>query len=174
MIYFGPYRYHYSDMPVLSEKSPFYMQGLCFACTRCSACCRFESGYVFLSGKDVSLLGEALSMAKKEFIETYCRWIPSGNGVYQLSLKEKSNYDCIFWMPDKDPSLKGGCSVYNSRPLQCRAFPFWSSVVCNKKSWEMTARDCPGINHGVLHSRDSIEKWLALRKTEPIITRGDL
>jgi len=130
---------------------------------------------VFLSGKDVSLLVAALNMGYNDFRDTFCRWIPSENGTEKLSLKEKSNYDCVFWGPE--PAVEDrqgperGCSVYESRPLQCRAFPFWSSVVNSRENWEMTAKDCPGVNRGTLHSRDSIEKWLALRQKEPIISR---
>ena len=139
-----------------------------FSCVRCSACCRFEPGYVFLSGKDISLLRSALNMETGEFIKAYCRWIPSGeNGKFQLSLREKSNNDCIFWKQEK------GCSVYSARPLQCRAFPFWSSVVDSKKNWEMAAHSCPGMNQGMVHSADSIQKWLAMRINEPIISRGE-
>ena len=161
------------------EKSPFYINGLYFSCSRCSACCRYESGYVFLSKKDMSGLAAALNMKNNEFIETYCRWIPSSNSAYQLALKEKSNYDCIFWSNtlstefQPESPVKGGCSVYQARPLQCRAFPFWSSVVCDIKSWNFTAGDCPGMGRGNLHTRDSIEKWLALRQNEPIMTKGD-
>ena len=150
------------------EKSPFYAQGLRFSCVRCSACCRFESGYVFLSGKDTSLLSNALNMGEKEFIGVYCRWIPADNGDYMLSLREKSDRDCIFW---SDASV-GGCSVYDSRPLQCRAFPFWESVLNDKSSWEMTAMGCPGMDSGTHHSQDSIEKWLAARQKEPIMSKG--
>ena len=148
------------------ESSLFYAQGLRFSCIRCSACCRFDSGFVFLSEKDVSLLGTTLNMGYKEFIETYCRWVLSENRVFQLSLKEKSNYDCIFWVQDKN------CSVYNARPQQCRAFPFWASIVSDESSWEMTAKCCPGMDKGSLNSVDSIEKWLAIRENEPIISRS--
>ena len=96
----------------IPQKRPYYAGGLRFSCARCSACCRYESGYVFLSGKDVSLLGDSLNIEYKEFTETYCRWIPSENETERLSLKEKSNYDCIFW------NKKENCSVYETRPLQ--------------------------------------------------------
>jgi len=158
------------------EKSPFYAKGLNFSCKRCSACCRYESGYVFLSWKDVSLLGTALNMGNEEFIKKHCRWIPSVNNSYQLSLKEKSNYDCIFWDSNQvsdESDIAGGCSVYKARPLQCRAFPFWSSILYSKKNWNLTARECPGIGRWPLHSRDSIEKWLAQRKNEPIMSKGE-
>ena len=150
----------------MPQNSPFYAQGLRFSCIRCSSCCRYDSGYVFLSGKDASLLGAALNMGYREFTETFCRWVPSANGTEQLSLKEKSNNDCIFWVAE------GGCSVYETRPLQCRAFPFWSSVVSSRKNWEITAADCPGVDRGMLHSRDSIENWLVQRENEPIISRS--
>ena len=160
-----------------SGKNSFYANGLLFSCTRCSACCRYESGYVFLSERDLALLGKVLNMEHKEFMKTYCRWIPSGDGTYQLSLKEKSNYDCIFWTPESQESAnsgrKGGCSVYEARPLQCRAFPFWSSVVRSEESWNINAETCPGMGRGTLHSADSIEKWLALRQNEPIIFRNE-
>ena len=153
-------------MTAMARKSTFYSQGLCFTCTRCSACCRYESGYVFLSKKDVSLLGAALDREYGNFIEAFCRWIPAENDTERLSLREKPNFDCIFW------AAEGGCSVYKARPLQCRAFPFWASVLNSKESWEAAAADCPGMGQGGLHSFESIEKWLAQRQNEPIISRG--
>ena len=61
--------------------------------------------------------------------------------------------------------------MYEKRPLQCRLFPFWESIVKTKSSWDMTARDCPGMNQGTLHSEDSIEKMLSMRQSEAIISR---
>ena len=177
-------------MQQTAEISPFYAQGLRFSCTRCSSCCRFEKGYVFLSQKDASKLAASLNMDYNNFIERYCRWIPSMNGgqnrKLELSLKEKSNYDCIFWTPELSTSPQGGlygtvsgvpnegCQVYESRPLQCRSFPFWQSVLSNKGSWEMTSKDCPGMGRGVHFSQDSIKKWLAMRHNEPIISRNSV
>ena len=152
----------------MAKKLPFYSRGLRFSCTRCSDCCRHESGFVFMSMKDVSMLASALKMESREFVRAYCRWIPSVNGTEELSLKEKSDLDCIFWA--KTPVE--GCSVYAARPLQCRSFPFWPSVVHDKDSWEYVAWDCPGMGKGSLHSGESIEKWLALRQNEPIIFRN--
>ena len=88
-------------------------------------------------------------------------------GRFELSLKEKRNYDCIFWSQKYD----GGCLVYESRPLQCRTFPFWVSVMSDKNSWERTALDCPGMNKGTFYSQDSIKNLLAMRQIEPIILK---
>jgi len=143
------------------ENKPFYAQGLCFSCTRCSECCRLGPGYVFLSEKDMELLAKGLKMKYTVLMEKFCRWVPFPGGV-QLSLKEKPGFDCIFW--------QDGCSVYNYRPLQCRTFPFWDSTLSSKKAWESLS--CSGAGKGMLHSREYIEDCLAQRKAEPIIRRG--
>ncbi len=142
----------------------FYDEGLHFTCQQCSSCCRYDPGFVFLSQNDVDLLANALEMTYNTFIEVYCRWIPFGDGVEKLSLRELSNNDCIFW---KD----GGCTVYASRPLQCRTFPFWHSVLGSKNAWEGTSETCPGMGKGALHSKDEIQKRLLERESEPVIER---
>ncbi|MDR2760152.1 MAG: YkgJ family cysteine cluster protein [Spirochaetaceae bacterium] len=144
-------------------EQPFYSSGLYFSCTRCSACCRYDPGYVFLSKKDVEILAAELKMDYSEFIEVYCRWVPQGGGPDRLSLKEKSNYDCVFW--------KDGCSVYKGRPLQCRNFPFWYSILASFETWKIAAESCPGIGKGNHHNMDYIESCLAQGRAESIITR---
>jgi Fe-S-cluster containining protein len=107
-----------------------------------------------------------------EFIEGYCRWVPNldggGRRSRKLSLKEKANYDCIFW--------KNGCSVYEARPLQCRTFPFWPSMLESSQSWAASsaAMSCPGMGKGTLHPMEEIEAILARQQAEPVITREGL
>ena len=155
--------YRYFDTTVAKpKKDAFYGEGLRFSCTRCSACCRHEPGYVFLSKNDLKLLAEALKMNYNDIVENYCRWVSSPDGEKQLSLREKPGFDCIFW--------QDGCTVYNARPLQCRTFPFWKSTLSSKKAWENQI--CPGIGNGTLHRAEYIENCLAERDAEPVLTRG--
>jgi Fe-S-cluster containining protein len=142
---------------------PFYVEGLRFSCTQCSSCCRHESGYVFLAEKDVKLLAAECQMDYIGFVETYCRWIPAEAGMERLSLKEKSNFDCIFW--------KGGCAVYDARPLQCRAFPFWPSILASAGAWKIAAGACPGMGQGAFHSGAEIEALLAAQEMSPVLKR---
>jgi len=144
--------------------APFYAKGLNFSCKRCSACCRYEAGFVYLCEKDMERLAEHLEMDKSGFIKTYCRWVADTQGEEVLSLKEKYNFDCIFW--------KSGCTVYQARPLQCRTFPFWESVVSSAGNWEMAASGCPGINSGELHTEKAIGEYLKLHAGQPIINKG--
>ncbi len=142
----------------------FYEEGLFFACRQCSSCCRYDPGFVFLSEKDVHLLADSLEMTYDEFVQVYCRWIPFGDRMEKLSLKELSNYDCIFWK-------NGGCTVYPSRPLQCRTFPFWQSVLDSEAAWNGIKEDCPGIGQGSFHSKDEIKVLLVKRESEPVLER---
>ena len=142
-------------------KNCFYEEGLRFECTRCSSCCRFDPGYVFLSYRDLDSMTGAEGMERDEFLKHYCRAVYI-NGVYRLSLKEKKNFDCIFWEED-------GCRLYEARPLQCRSFPFWRDYLKTVETWNHLESSCPGINHGSIHSKEEIEEWLKLREQEPLI-----
>ena len=145
----------------INDDKAFYSEGLRFSCTRCSSCCRHEPGYVFLSETDVKLLAKALKIAYTGVMQKYCRWVPAPGGGKQLSLKEKPSFDCILW--------QNGCSVYQYRPLQCRTFPFWQSVMSTREAWD--GLSCPGAGKGTLHSKEHIESCLAQRIAEPVITR---
>ena len=139
----------------------FYASGLKFSCKRCSSCCRYDSGFVFLSEKDLEKLTAELKMDSNGFIKAYCRWV---TGLYEpesLSLREKSNKDCIFW--------DSGCTVYEARPLQCRTFPFWESILSSSEAWEVAATGCPGMNSGALHSEKTINEYIKMRACQPVI-----
>lgn len=79
-------------------------------------------------------------MSKRAFRSAYTRRVKGFT-----SLKEKENYDCIFY--DKSR----GCTVYEVRPKQCRTWPFWRGVVHSRERWEQETLHCPGMNHGKLH-----------------------
>jgi Fe-S-cluster containining protein len=152
--------------------NPFYADGLRFSCTACSTCCRYEPGYVFLSSDDTAVLSALKEVSPEMFIKMYCRWVfwPDGNSGTEerLSLRERTDAenhsrDCIFW--------RGACTVYEARPLQCRTYPFWSSLLASQAVWQENMRDCPGIGRGEWHSADEIETLLALERRHNILTR---
>jgi len=147
---------------------PFYAEGLKFSCTRCSSCCRHESGYVYLSENDLSRLANEFGMDYTAFVNTWCRWIPFTQGRERLSLKEKSNFDCIFWNSSEGGN---GCTVYHVRPLQCRTFPFWDYILCSPQAWKNAGKGCAGIDRGELHGREKIERLVSQMEEEPVIER---
>ena len=152
------------------EDGFFYSAGLRFSCARCSTCCRKESGFVYLSENDLSALAQELQMEYADFVNMWCRWVPFERGRERLSLREKSNYDCIFWKSGS--AGDDGCSVYNVRPLQCRTFPFWDYVLGSQQAWTNAGKDCPGIGSGEYHEAEKIKNLLRLQEEELIIERN--
>ncbi|GHV16682.1 zinc/iron-chelating domain-containing protein [Spirochaetia bacterium] len=115
---------------------------------------------MFLSKRDTGLLAAEFDLTPDEFVKVYCRWVPS-EGAPRLSLKEKSNYDCIFW--------DSGCSVYEKRPIQCITFPFWASNLRSAAAWDGAAQYCPGMGKGELHPAEYIESCVS--RHQAVITQ---
>ncbi len=140
---------------------PFWNQGLRFGCTRCSACCTGEPGYVFLSADDLSRLLSGLGLDFPTFYSRYCRFVDMGE-YHALSLKERSDHSCIFWG-------EAGCEVYETRPIQCSTYPFWSSILESPSSWTEESKSCPGMNSGRTWEREEIEEALVARRARGLI-----
>ena len=119
----------------------YEQNGLMFSCNQCSDCCRKPPALVLLSGTDLERLAKWAGVTEEQFTLMYCRWIPLDDGYDYLSLREKKNYDCIFWN-------NGGCEAYTARPVQCSTYPFWTEILASPKSWQEEAKECPGINEG--------------------------
>ena len=141
---------------------PFYADGLCFSCVRCSRCCSHEPGYVYLSKKDLEKLLHWSGLDTHSFIEKYCRWVPYYSCDEKvLSLKEKPDFSCI--LEDR------GCSAYQERPIQCVTYPFWNFILKDKSNWKIESRSCPGIDRGKLHLQEEIEEaMLRHRNNSPL------
>jgi Fe-S-cluster containining protein len=95
-----------------------------------------------------------LQLPLSQFEELYCRRDAFFAKEKFSVLKEKANYDCVFW--------KDGCTVYDARPLQCKTFPFWQSNLDSAASWKSAAKDCPGIDCGRLYSAEEISRLQVL------------
>ncbi|MDR0383107.1 MAG: YkgJ family cysteine cluster protein [Spirochaetaceae bacterium] len=143
------------------DMEPFYRDGLRFSCKRCSFCCRAGPGFVFLSRTDAESIAKSLDMRLREFIQAYCRWV-EWDGGKRLSLKEKASLDCVFW--------KDGCSIYETRPVQCKTYPFWASMLGSEEEWRDMTSGCPGAGSGELLSREYIEASAKLDNGTEIMT----
>ena len=115
-----------------------------FSCLRCSSCCRHESGFVYLSRADLTKLCEYCTLEEAQFVALYCRWTPYEDAKLALCLKEKHNFDCVFYADEA-----GGCSVYGARPVQCQTYPFWTGLTGSAQAWQDEAKRCPGIAEGL-------------------------
>lgn len=139
--------------------APFWNSGLRFECARCSACCRHEPGFVFLSANDLERLLAWSGLAFGVFFDTFIKTVDIGTG-YALSLKETKENDCVLWK-------ETGCTAYEARPVQCSTYPFWHGVLQTPEDWNREALDCPGIGKGATISGDAIGERLWQRRANP-------
>ena len=133
------------------SQTPWYRDGLAFECTRCGSCCTGAPGYVWVDEHEIGRLAEALGRSLDEFGAGYLRRVGD-----RLSLIERPGGDCIFW------DRTAGCTVYESRPTQCRTWPFWPENLESPAAWRGAAAGCPGIGRGPHFDVVQIERAASL------------
>ena len=121
---------------MLKQKSKWYQAGLSFECTQCGNCCSGPPGHVWVNAEEVKAISEFLGRTDGTLDRTHVRRV----GL-RHSLTELPDGDCIFLARKGDKSM---CSIYPVRPAQCRTWPFWSSNLRSKETWESAAATCPG------------------------------
>ncbi len=105
-----------------------------FACTGCGKCCTGSPGYVFVTPDEIEEMADELSITVEAFARLYIRIVDG-----RFSLKELlPHHDCVFYKDKK-------CTVYRSRPKQCRRYPFWPRHMESEASWENVKKECEGI-----------------------------
>ncbi len=128
------------------DTTPWYREGLRFACTGCGHCCTGAPGTVRVSEEEAVALAAHLGLPLSDFYERCTRRLDDG----ATSLIEKPNFECIFW------SRGQGCTVYAARPRQCRTWPFWRANLATPAHWSAAAKGCPGMDQGPLHAAATI------------------
>lgn len=112
-----------------------------FDCSKCASCggkcCTGESGYIWISPKEISAIANHLELDESEFIAKFLE-----KHGYKFSIKEKiyeSGYACVFF-----DEANRNCSVYEFRPSQCASFPFWDYF---KNHFDELEKECIAIRH---------------------------
>lgn len=133
-----------------SGAGKWYANGLRFECQRCGLCCTGEPGYVWVTPAEAGKIAEFLALSRSEFASRYLR-----NAGSFDSLLELPDGRCVFY-GDKT------CAIYPARPVQCRTFPFWESIVLSQESWRRCGEKCPGIGKGRLYSAAEVGEILRM------------
>jgi hypothetical protein len=139
----------------------FYQGGLRFECQGEGKCCktRGKYGYVYLSFNDRRRLAAHFGISTALFTTRYTE---KEDGLYQLKYKDK---DCPFLQDNK-------CAVYDSRPWQCRTWPFWPENM-STSVWEReVASYCPGIGKGRVYSPEEIEEIISKKRDVSGVTHN--
>jgi hypothetical protein len=115
------------------EFNYYFDNGACAACG--GNCCRGLGGYVWISLAELERMAAARRMAAALFARQFVRQAADG----RLSLQERvinGEHLCCFF-----DRIVRCCTIYESRPEQCRSFPFWDRF---KNDCQELLRECPG------------------------------
>lgn len=116
----------------------WWSKGVHFKCqTQCGKCCDQPGGVVFLTKNDAQRIANHFELSFDEFLKTHCT--ASMNGRTVLRSNQNTGV-CVFLTNEKQ------CSIYEVRPQQCKAFPWWAENLRSHRQWEETKASCPGID----------------------------
>ena len=137
------------QIEMASSDKEWYRNGLGFQCTQCGNCCTGPPGAVWFNDQEAVEMAAELGMEVDDFMNAWARKLRDG-----WSLKEtltSHGWDCVFLDREKIPG-KAVCSLYGSRPKQCRTWPFWPENLESPEAWEAARREtpCPGMGQGPL------------------------
>jgi Fe-S-cluster containining protein len=133
----------------------WYADGLRFECTQCGNCCTGPPGAVWFDDVEAAAIAAELRLGEDEFRRRYAHEL---DGRWSLiERKTEHGYDCVFLDRQTLPG-KAVCSIYKSRPMQCRTWPFWPEIVESSRSWAAFKRrtPCPGMDSGPLIPAEQI------------------
>jgi Fe-S-cluster containining protein len=136
--------------------APDTERGLRFECTQCGKCCwtRGQYSHVYLTKQDLASLAAAVGLSVAETRRRYT--FRDENGWTELDFSEGR---CV--MLDAKTNL---CTVYESRPTQCRTFPFWPEMI-RRGAWTAEAkRICEGVGNGRVVPKEEAAARLADQK----------
>ena len=125
---------------------PWYADGLSFQCTQCGNCCTGPPGYVWFTDTEAQAMADETGMTVEAFRAAHAHRVHGRWTLNEVWNAQADGYDCVFLR--RDATGRALCSIYQSRPSQCRTWPFWPSNLRSRRTWEATARGCPGMNHG--------------------------
>jgi len=98
-----------------------------FRCSRCGACC--TSGLVVkLLNPDIEQLLEIMPL--EELVERIDARMSEPSFYFSLAIRGDGS--CVFYDPAK------GCTIYEHRPLACRAYPSTEDTICPNREMSPT------------------------------------
>ena len=142
----------------------------------CGDCCRgFKQGEVYLYKDDILRLAKSLHMTGikglRDFAQKYVKVINESFFWKYPEVQRGKTYRfktlgfAFTWDDERCHFLKNNkCTVHETRPFQCRCFPFWQMMVKSKKNVIAYSKKCPGLQatlrgNGKYYSRKEIQKW---------------
>lgn len=138
----------------MGSKKEWWSEGITFQCIPdCGRCCNEPGGIVHLSQTDAENLAQFFEMPTSEWLQRDGRRRLDGKWV----LKSRPEDDICIYLDD---GMK--CMVYDAKPTQCSAFPWWRENLRAERKWNKVVRGCPGLSEegAPLIDGEEIMKWV--------------
>ena len=136
------------------EQAPEWLKsvkGLPFDCTECGKCCQ-TVGRVSMSPTEVRAAAALLNMSQSDFVQQFASHTVEDSWIYLKEKRVENHTGCIFLDVDTNQ-----CRIYEARPVQCRTYPFWPSVLASPQAWNDECR------RPVHDNNSSLPMWTASR-----------
>jgi Fe-S-cluster containining protein len=130
-----------------------YPKNVRFQCTRCALCCgdtEARPRHILMLKKDAQSISKTTSRPIEHFARTTV-----GHEPYVYEMKKTKDGKCLFLKKDT-------CTIYSSRPLVCRYYPFELKTIENGRIIFSSTEECPGIGRGKLLRRVHFEQLTRL------------
>ena len=116
---------------------PWWITGVKFSCqTGCGKCCDEPGGIVYLSRHDAKRISSSMDMSVDDWLARDCKQTYDGRYILK---SRKSDGICIYLSDEKT------CNIYQNRPQQCAAYPWWSENLATDRSWQQTKLESQGL-----------------------------
>lgn len=137
-------------MSLEDESGPWYRDGLRFECTMCGRCCMGGPGVVWVTTRDIREISTFRRISEYAFKRDFLIGVDDS-----FIMRSRLNLDCI--MLDQ---RTGQCKIYEVRPQQCRAYPWWPDLLMSSETWNAEEARCPGINNGPIWTYSEIRRQM--------------
>ena len=139
----------------------WYEDGLQFECQKCGECCR-NAGAIIVSKEECHRLDGMVDE----------------DGSYGIIQTDEELHVPVCMAGDL-------CSMHDTRPDVCQAFPFWPQFLSSPRVWDQMKSNCPGIGQGRLYPLEEIRmlrtkverirrEWMRAASSSPSVKRAGM
>jgi hypothetical protein len=134
-----------------------YPKNVRFQCTRCALCCgdtEAKARRILLLKREAERISETTLRPVEDFA---CR--TEGHEPYVYEMRKTISGECPFLEKDT-------CTVYASRPLVCRFYPFELRTLRSGTLVFSSTKECPGMGRGKLLGKVYFEELFRLARNQ--------
>jgi len=125
-----------------------------FRCVKCGICCgdtKEKTRHILLLRTEAEQVAKTTSQPVSKFAVKIRNKTP-----YVYEMKKRAEDEKCFFLENNR------CTIYSSRPLICRFYPFELKISHNGKYTFLFTEECPGISKGRILSEGYFRKMLRL------------